>query len=731
MDQAEMDALPATEDEATAATEPVQAQPRVDEQTRRAILALYGAKCPLVDEMEGRTVADGDYVAWARDLWERHRGGSQKRVHFAMRNRLFYQGHQWVSSSGPALTGIWREPPKPRDAARRVANMIRPALDQRTQIVADQRPGFRVEPQDRSPASIKRAQSRQIALEYQHKQQDMARVIREARHWAGTDGVSILRTFWDPDRGPWSESFEPTGETGPDGSVMMGEPQRRPMGELATKVYRIEQVRVAANATATEKPHYWVLREVVSTAAAVATHGPGVLGEHGEAGGFSTHEGGVERRGDTVSADELLQDQPTLERFTIDCAPSEFLPDGWTVVVVGEALVYSGPLPMGVVPNVPFRDGSADPAFFPEPVMDDWIADQMTANAALSKWIERERRSANGAFVTRAGSVVGETLIGGLSSNIEIKGDPNRPISDHVMPAPMTGVDSGPQKLYELAVKNFEQKSGWNDTTRGTFGSGESGRSILAQREQVEQVFAPDVNAAAEAMVGWAEVCCAGMATYYDEPRRIAVAGKSRPDLGRELTREDFDGVADITLDPETLMPLPRALRLALLQQLYEQQILTADEYRRRLPMAYTRDLETPDDVQHARAQRVAMALLNGDDPGPILWQDDEAIHQTVLDTEIILSGDAPPEAQAAAQARWVALAQQAQMKSGMGAPMAALPGAPGDPMGGAGGAVPEAPMDPALQPTSTNSPGVAAAPLALESSQEAAVGTFESVTPQ
>jgi len=58
-----------------------------------------------------------------------------------------------------------REPPKPRDAPRR-DNMIGPALDQRLQLLTEQRPGFRRAP----PLNAQRhqkAEAQQFALEYQ------------------------------------------------------------------------------------------------------------------------------------------------------------------------------------------------------------------------------------------------------------------------------------------------------------------------------------------------------------------------------------------------------------------------------------------------------------------------------------------------------------------------------------------------------------------------------------
>jgi hypothetical protein len=56
-------------------------------------------------------------------------------------------------------------------------------------------------------------------------------------------------------------------------------------------------------------------------------------------------------------------------------------------------------------------------------------------------------------------------------------------------------------------------------------------------------------------------------------------------------------------------------------------------------------------------------------------WQDNEAIHQDVLEREILLQDDLSPEIIQVANERWLALAEQATQKQG------GVPGAP--PMGG------------------------------------------------
>jgi hypothetical protein len=97
--------------------------------------ALYGADFPMATP--GSAEDMDAWASWTRGLWESRRESVQMHLHLVERNRLFRAGQQWISSKG---VGPWSEPARPRDAARVVYNMVDKALDQRMQIIMDQRP---------------------------------------------------------------------------------------------------------------------------------------------------------------------------------------------------------------------------------------------------------------------------------------------------------------------------------------------------------------------------------------------------------------------------------------------------------------------------------------------------------------------------------------------------------------------------------------------------------------
>ena len=658
--------------------------------------ALYGADFPGADKATAEDMAA--WASWTRGLWESRREAVQMHLHLVERNRLFRAGQQWISANG---LGPWREPARPRDAARVVYNMIDKALDQRLQIIVDQRPGFAVTPTTSDPDDKRKAQAQQLALEYQHDQQQMQRLAREAGFWAQTDGIAFWHLYWDADRGPWDERLgERPGE-------------KKPLGDIGCQTLRVEQVRVSPNATATQAPHWVVVREVISRAEAAFRYGvtgldaadttmmtgnqPAYSGSEGIGSWVLTQT--------TIGEGQRLRDEDVTERFTVYVAPHpDALPEGLHLIVVGDKVVF-GPSPLlwNTIPVVAVRDGSSDPSYYPRPVMEQWIDHQMRVNALLSKWVENIRVNAGGRFLTRPNAIATETFMGGVTSMIEIRGA--GPMGESIQPVQGFSVGTDVKEALALEKTAFEDASGWNAVSRGQ-ATGESGRAIIASREQLERVFSPAVQALAQAYTDWCKVSMAAMAWGYDVPRALGAVGKGRPDLARAVSTTDFDGQSDVRVEPATIMPMPMAFRLYLLDNWLQTGVIDQKEYRRRQPFAIARDISTPDEDQEARARRVADAIRMGTPAPELRWQDNEAIHQDVLEREILLQDDLAPQIIAAAQERWTALANQAARKQGGGAP----PQAGGPPAGPSAASVPSLP--PGQLPLAAGNPPIGVAPM-------------------
>jgi hypothetical protein len=626
-----------------------------DESMASLQMALYGAAFPLATPDTADDLSA--WASWGHSLWDDRRESVQMHLHLVERNRLFRAGQQWISAQG---LGPWREPARPKDAARVVYNMIDKALDQRLQITMDQRPGFAVMPTTQDPDDKRKAQAQQLALEYQYDQMQMPRVAREAVFWSQTDGVSFWHLFWDPDRGPWDERLGDAPG------------QKKPMGDVGCQTLRVEQVRVSPNATATNAPYWVCIREVISRSEAAFRYGvTGLDGaDSSQSMGNTPAYSGAEGMGSwvltqtTIGEGQRLRNEDVTERLTIYIAPHpDALPEGLQMVIVGNTVVF-GPSPLlwNTIPVVRIPDGSSDPSYYPRPVMEQWLDHQMRVNALLSKWVENIRVNAGGRFLTRPSAIATETFMGGITSMIEVRGA--GPMSDTIQPVQGFSVGVDVKEALALEKNAFEDASGWNSMSRGQ-SSGDSGRAIIASREQLERVFSPAITALAHAYTDWSKVVMAGMAWGYSMPRSLGAVGKSRPDLARAISSSDFDGQSDVKVEATSMMPMPMAFRMYLLDNWLQTGVIDKKEYRRRQMFAMARDIASPDEDHEARAKRVADAIRMGMPAPELRWQDNEAIHQDVLEREILLQDDLLPEVIAAANERWVALANQAAQKQG------------------------------------------------------------------
>ena len=675
------------------------------EQRKKAMRAIYGDAFPLLKD----DPKDYDWSRWCDERWTLHRPGVQHNIWMAERNRQFRAGYQYQSRIN--ATGAWRETPTPRDAVRITDNRIRPALAWAMQVVAEQRPGWLFKPTNTDADRERKALAQQRAVEYQYDAQKKRLIDKEALYWAQTDGVSFQMTYWDPDKGPWEELEQGMGPV--------------PLGEPCTVIRRIEQVVVSSEATSTVAPMYWLVRDILPMQYAVALYGPDVADDPDQA--LLAQQTAQWSTTNQYAYAPLYQNQQTVARYTVFCDKRDWLPEGLTAIVVGRKLVY-GPVKLliGRVPMVRVTDGSEDPAFFPVPKMNLTIAPQQRINQLWNKWYESIRKNSGGRYASKTNAISAETFIGGETSILEVRtsGD----IRESFMPVQGFSVGNDIKEALDKEIDTIEQLTGYTKEARGQFSSDQSGRAILAQRETLERSFAPLSGAMAEANTEWAEQMVGWMKFGYQMPRQIAITGKNRSDLAMELTAADLDGIVDVTVDPASMIPKPRALKQWELDQAYDRKIITADEWRERSEFGNTNDIQTPKSIQYAKAKRVSEQIKLRQPQEPVLWQDDEAIHQNVLERDLILAGGTEPDVLQAALARWQQLAMQQQQKMapmmGMGGPPPSGPTPGAAPPSGPGG-------DPRTQPLLGSNPSIAAAPAAAQggpgvSNQEQAAGRFE-----
>lgn len=657
-----------------------------------------------------------------------------KRLHWA-RHRHFRAGHQWISTRDGRL---WREPQSDVNDLRPVLNVIGPALDFRLGIMAEQKPGFRQEPIGSGISYREAAEAQQAVAEYYFYMLRAWNMFLDAWFHAQPDGASFIQVYVDKTKGPKVENVElvpPTDaryaglqaqgyEVQPSGLLALpldesGQPakpgtqvQMLPLGDIQHRLVLAHEVLFSPEARTINGPGEpsakWALirrmRDV--SEARIETGDAKLEGETMITSQSDVLDMPIDR---SMGWQRGLPPFPSRRQRLIQGVPEYILyirPDpvepqlknGMWLRLVGNTVVDSDNgegLPGGLIPLARFADGSTDTDIFPRPVMSDWIPDQITINASLASLLKHIRYFSGGRLISRKNSLLEESYSTVVGSVIEYNGEKPEFF------APTGSANSEAWKMLEFLIKKLEDKTGWNDIARGQISSSGSaqdvsGRAVLAAQQLFERTFGPMVRAAAEGTTEWAHlVVVYAKKLFADSPRTIPLTN-GRGDLAKKISGDDLGERPMVYSDPETLMPMPRALRQQLLEEKLDKGRISLQTYQNRSTYAEIRDLPMGEIDQWTRAQWVNTLLedkyeefwqlreqeqqgfasqqqqmqmlgvqpvaqvpqaLYAPNVTPIFWQDDANTHKQAL-MEIITNDRKPWELRQIALDRWGILDQ-------------------------------------------------------------------------
>jgi hypothetical protein len=663
----------------------------------RRLQAIYGESFPDPEEKDKKKLAEG-WLAWLKGQIALQRGVMEdKRLHWA-RHRLFRQGRQWISTRDGKH---WRELNADENRVRAVFNMIGPALDFRVSLLQEQRPGFKHQPlAGQGVSGRETAEAQQSVAEWYFFTQKIWPLAVSAMSEAQTDGVAFLNVYIDKQGGPQLENVELIDEDDERFEAMAAQGYRvRDSGLLELPLATDGTVREAGQGASKRPAGDIRTRLLLAHETWADPEAKTILGADRRAKWFlvrrvrDLHSARIQLDDEKLEADvegkaldpldvlshqvgsrfqrglppfpgtrQRLKDGGVFENM-LYLAPSEEFPEGKWVEVITPRHLRSGELPGGVIPIARFTDGSTDDELYPRPVMSDWISDSISINSLGSKILEYSRLHSGTQLMAMEGTLLKETWTDIVGSVVEYKG----PKPDH-LPAPR--VSSDLWQMWTQMIRQLEAKTGWTDLARGKL-TGEggfqdiAGRAVLAARELFERQFGPMVRAAAAGGSDWAEIVVRYAQHLYEVPRLVPMSG--RPDLAKRIDGDMLAGDPSVYIEPETLQPLPRALRNQLLFDYMQQGLISVAEFKKRAPFAEIRDLNMGDSDQWNRAQMVntvleerweelaemeAIQLFDVAEGLAVFWQDEPEVHMKALD-ELILDDRKPFALRKLAADRW------------------------------------------------------------------------------
>lgn len=674
--------------------------------------AKYGGTFPDLDAMKdlGPRAKGEQWVQWLQDQLEVQSGTMRdKQLHWT-RHRLFRWGHQWISSRDGRT---WREPEARNNRVRRVFNIIGPGLDFRLGILQEQRPGWKHEPlPGQGTGGREVAEAQQSLVEHVYKTQKIWRLSVLCYAQAQTDGVAFLQVYVDKNKGPSVQRIRRVSaederhdgliaagyDVDDDGSVVLplgpshealdpgSEASSFQAGEICTRLLLASEVFSDPEAETVNGPNVparWMLvrRPRDLQAARTETNDPEL-----ESDGDARYTDLYGNAMDTTQRwsmglppfprKRLARNEENVWDWTVYLSPDPDIgKDGLCVRVLGRTQVSSKKLIKGVIPLARITDGSSDTDMFPRPDMSDWISEQATVNALGSKIMEYSRMHAGSRLLSLKDTMIEETYNNITGSIIEYRGK-----KPDVLEPPRVSPDLW--GMFRDSVSRLENLIGHNDLNRGQVSNVDSGfqdvsgRAILGAREMSERQFGPMIRAAADGLTDWAEIVVLYAQHLYQTPRLIPMVG--RPDLAKALKAEDIAGPPSVFLDPQTLVPLPRALRNQMLVDHLDRGMISQAEYAKRSPYAEIQNLNMGEVDQWNRAQWIntmleerweeyeAMDAIEMYAPAsgiPVVWQDVPETHMSALE-ELVLDDRKPEGLRKLARDRWGLYAELARSKN-------------------------------------------------------------------
>lgn len=678
------------QDEESVARPASQSELVASRKKKLALQKVYGPDFPGFGPDNGE-----DWKVWLGKQFSRQAElRSTRQLHY-LRHDRFRIGDQWLSTRD---SRTWRVPQASKNELRPVLNLIGPSLDFILGLLMEQRPGFAYQPINTGTNGREVAEAQQAVAEYYFYQLRAWQVFLDATFFAQNHGASFIQVYVDKTRGPSRDdvmTIDPSDERyenlvalgyeKSDGGVIvpldedgdMAEPGAKVRklyeGELAHRVVLAHEILVDPEARTINGPmdaaRWLIMRRARDVATVKIELGKPDMEAETRADSDSNYDGITQN---SLSWQRGLPPFPSARthrirdmvwEYCIYFAPdSNALPDGAWLKIIGNDIVEQGDeLPGGVIPFARFTDGSSDPAMFPLPRVANWLPKQISINALLQQALQSARLG-GGRLLSQKNSVIEETYSKVIGSLLEYSG---------AKPDVINGIKMSPDimPLLGFMIKQLENETGWSDLARGQM-TGDtslqdvSGRALLGAKELFERTFGPAVRAVAQGATEWAEIVVKYSQYIMSTPRMIPRVG--RPDLAISISKEKLGTDSVVYCDPETLMPLPKSLRMQMLQDSLEKGLITVEQYQQRAPYAEIRNLTMGDTSQWERAKWVNTVLeerheeLATMDPTvlyapagiPILWQDVPKVHKQALQ-ELVLNERKPWELRKLASDRW------------------------------------------------------------------------------
>ena len=301
---------------------------------------------------------------------------------------------------------------------------------------------------------------------------------------------------------------------------------------------------------------------------------------------------------------------------------SVVLPAGRHAIMVGDAVVYDGPLPYRSIPLYEIMPGVQEQSCWGHTHMWDALSPQECLDAAASTIQTNYDAFGVVNILSRQGSIVHTSDLAGGLRNVEYMGD-TKPETLNLLPASKEGMD-----IAQFSRKNMEMISGVNETARGVSSpSTESGaHAALLQAMSVQSnsgLHAGYGRAVERAGQGLLEM----LQDFVSNERTAEIVGKDRMPRMQQWTGKSIEKVASVHVEIAPAISQTIAHKRDMADKFLEQGFIQSpDEYAQVIATGRLEPIYS-DDRDEWRAINAENEVLSQGQEVPALITDRHTMH--------------------------------------------------------------------------------------------------------
>lgn len=512
------------------------------------------------------------------DKWFRRVTDERRHVErWSLLGTAFLLDQQYVDFVGSDKGSRLTELPGKRGRVRTIEQIIEPAYRSEMARLNRNRPQGTTVPNGLDPEDFESAQAADDLLSHIWLTYEVEEFQEQFISWLIVSGTALIGVSWDP--------------MTPDPDGMQGSLRFRTMSPFEFGVPHLREQRL-------DRQPYVMITKSYTLDEVEDRWGQRPTPDHAGTYGSLDHRLSSVLSGGTRSGED---DEETVVVKETWIKPSPLAPQGAVVITGGNRILEMTTFPQWTKGRYPFAVGRYTPvsgSFWGKSMLQSLIPIQRRHNRAASSVVELTNLASQIATAVPRGTQV-RSLLGGRGLMLESPPGATQPVTN-ITPPPVGDLPFRELELTKMAARDIASQ---HEVTKGyTPPNVRSGTAISMLKEMDDSPAAMPLRYIERAVQSLGRNVLEIVKAHWDEPRMVTVIGKEG-----EIERRSFVSGGEVGGQYHVLegsaWPYTKAERQAEVLQLWDRQLIDADEALKRLDSGAVRGIREDREVDYREAR--------------------------------------------------------------------------------------------------------------------------------